>query len=152
MADPVTFTSSTARYSLPLLFSGQSQKEFFVNEAHALADVLLHASVKGIASAPPANPAESECWLAATGAQGDWLGYDDHLCSFIAGSWRTIAPTQGMAIFDEASGVRLHYDSGWKSASEPTMPIGGSTIDAEARTAISQLVAALRDFGIFPRN
>ncbi|MBX7494180.1 hypothetical protein K3163_13270 [Qipengyuania sp. 1NDW9] len=40
-------------------------------------------------------------------------------------------------------------DDGWPSYSAPLDPDGGSTIDVEARTAISELITLLKAFGIF---
>ncbi len=42
MSDPVQFEGATPRFALPLLFAGQAQKEFFVNEALLRADMVLH--------------------------------------------------------------------------------------------------------------
>ena len=81
MTDPISFTPATPRFALPLLFAGQSQKEFYVNEAHALTDALLHAACEGETADPPPAPIEGEAWLVASGAAGEWAGQDGKLAS-----------------------------------------------------------------------
>jgi len=151
MADPVIFESTTARLKLPLLFAGQAQKEFFVNEAHAMLDVLVHGAVEGEANSPPAAPVEHETWLVASAAQGGWAGLEANLAVFIDGAWKSIAPVDGMRVFDKSVGQILQYDGGWNRAATPTPPNGGTTVDTEARAAIDQLIAILRDAAILPR-
>jgi hypothetical protein len=150
MPDPLSFASMTPRYGLPLLFAGQSQKEFYVNEAHALADALLHAACEGEAAAPPATPTEGETWLVAAGATGDWAGEDGKLAARQAGNWLFVAPTEGMRLFDRSTGQILLYRGGWQRPSAPAAPSGGSIVDAEARSAIADLMTALAEAGIFP--
>jgi hypothetical protein len=150
MTDPISFPSATPRYSLPLLFAGQSQKEFYVNEAHALADALLHAACEGEAVDPPVSPAEGECWLVASGATGEWAGEDGKLAARQAGNWLFIAPKDGMRLFDHATGQVLLYRNGWQRPAAPVAPSGGSVIDAEARTAIAELISALSEAGVLP--
>jgi hypothetical protein len=149
MTDPVSFTSATPRFSLPLLFSGQAQKEFYVNEAHSLADALLHAACEGEATDPPAAPAEGEAWLVGSAATGAWAGQDGKLASFQAGNWLFAIPNDGMRLFDRSSGQALLYRGTWQRPATPSEPTGGTTVDVEARAAIIALVSALTQAGIF---
>jgi len=152
MTDPIAYTATTPRYGLPLLFAGQSQKEFYVNEAHALADALLHAACEGEAAAPPAAPTEGETWLVAAGATGDWSGEAGRLAAFQSGTWLFVSPRDGMRLFDRATGQVLLFNNGWHRPGAPAGPSGGATVDTEARAAISGLIAALIGAGIFPAN
>ena len=152
MTDPISFTSATPRFALPLLFSGQSQKEFYVNEAHSLTDALLHAACEGEAVDPPATPAEGEAWLVGTSATGAWTGEDGRLASYQAGNWLFAAPNDGMRLFDRSTGQLLLYNGGWQRPAAPTAPTGGTTVDAEARAAIADLITALVAGGIFPSS
>jgi hypothetical protein len=152
MTDPISFTSTTPRYALPLLFAGQSQKEFYVNEAHALTDALLHAACAGEAADPPATPAEGETWLVASGATGDWADEDGKLASRQSGTWLFATPNEGMRLFDRSTGQILLYRGGWQRPSAPPAPAGGAVIDIEARAALASLVTALTEAGIFPSS
>ena len=152
MTDPISFTPATPRYALPLLFAGQAQKEFYVNEAHALIDALLHAACEGEAADPPATPTEGEAWLVGNGATGEWTGEDGKLASRQSGNWLFTTPSEGMQLFDRSTGQMILYRSGWQRPAAPILPSGGTVVDAEARTAIADLITALVDAGIFPSS
>lgn len=149
MTDPLSFPSLTPRHALPLLFAGQAQKEASVNAAHALADLLLHPAVEGEAAAPPANPAEGDCWLVAPGATGAFAGQGGSIAGYIAATWVFAEAREGMQVYDLASGQYLVYAAGWVRQAAPAAPTGGGTVDAQARAAIAELILALRGVGVF---
>lgn len=150
MSDPLLFDSASPRFGLPLLFAGQAQKEAFVNEAHALADALLHCAIEGEATAPPLTPADGTSWLVATPATGPWAGKEGKLACRQAGNWLFVEPRDGMRILDRSTGQERRYLATWLAPAAPSEPFGGSVVDAQAREAISELVAALRLAGVFP--
>lgn len=152
MSDPIAFTSASPRYGLPLLFAGQAQKEFFVNEAHALADTLLHPAVEGTSDTPPATPAAGECWLVGDTPTGAWADHAGHLAAWQAGTWIFAVPRDGMRLLDRSSGQDIRFLAGWQRPASPVAPIGGATVDAEARAAIADLVVALVAGGFFPAS
>jgi hypothetical protein len=129
---------------------GQTQKEFIVNEAHARLDTLLHPAVEGEASAPPVASDEGECWLVGADATGDWAGHDGEIASRQPGGWVFVSPRDGMRAFDKASGQAVLFVGSWRRITPPANPIGGTTVDAEARTAIGEIVSALQQAGILP--
>lgn len=152
MSDPISFTSTTARFALPFLFAGQAQKEVFVNEGHARTDMLLHPAVEGEASAPPATPQDGECWLVGAAATGAWVGHDGELAGRQSGNWLFAQPRNGMAVFDLSAGKIRRYVNGWQAASAVAAPAGGTVIDIQARGAINGLIAALVAGGILPAS
>tara|TARA_B100001057_G_C22835037_1_gene944896 strand:+ start:765 stop:1223 length:459 start_codon:yes stop_codon:yes gene_type:complete len=150
MSDPFAFASTTPRHALPNLFAAQAQKEFTVNEAFALIDALLHIAAEGEASEPPASPADGECWIVGAEPSGEWSGQAGAIACRQGGTWLFLMPSEGLTLFDKAAGCTVRFADGWHRATPVALPDGGSTIDAEARTAIADIVGALESLGILP--
>jgi hypothetical protein len=150
MSDPIQFDTASPRFALPLLWSGQAQKEFYVNEAHALTDALLHCAIEGEAAAPPATPVEGTNWLVSASPSGAWSGQAGKLACRQAGNWLFVTPRDGMRLLDRANGQEIRYFSGWQTPARPAAPSGGTTIDAEARSAIAAILATMEMAGIVP--
>lgn len=159
----------TARFALPQLVPGQTQKEWFHNEALQRIDMLLCPVVESAAlTAPPASPAAGTCYVVASGGTGDWAGKDGMLAGLSDGGWRFIAPVEGMRIVDRASGQPIEYRNGaWETGilraieyrvggvtvvrqRQPAIadPAGGSVIDTQSRTAIASILSMLRTHGL----
>lgn len=150
MTEPITFDDTTTRFALPLLYTGQAQKEAFVNEALSRIDTLLHCSIQGEATTPPPLPADGENWLIGSDPTGEWTDHAQHLACRQAGSWAFIPPIDGMRVFDLSTGQAILFFGFWKKCFAPLEPLGGEIVDGEARTAIVDLIASLRAIGIFP--
>lgn len=159
----------TPRWALPQLFAGQAQKELFHNEALARIDMLLHGQVESADDAvPPVSPAIGACWIVAAGASGDWDGRDGAVACWTEGGWRFAQPRAGLSLRVADRGhAMLHDGSGWHDAAlredglyvdgtrvvgerqdAIAAPSGGSSIDAEARGVISDILGALRAHGL----
>lgn len=115
-------------------------------------DTLLQHGVSESLVAPPADPSEGQCFRILAGASGDWTGHEHELAVSVAGAWHYVPSVAGMRLFDREAGVLLHYDNGWQTATEPAVPDTGSTVDAEVRAALGELIEALRKVGIFANN
>ena len=152
MSDPVVFDTATPRFGLPLLFAAQAQKEFFINEAAARTDALLHCAIEGTAAAPPAAPAPGETWLVAPAPTGAWSGRANRIASFQSGEWLFQAPRDGLQVLSRQTGQRFDYRGGWRKAARPANPSGGSTIDSEVRAVLVNLLESLATAGIFAAN
>jgi len=159
----------TARFEIPLLVPGQSQKEFFHNEALERIASLLCPVVDGPPrSNPPASPSVGACYLIATGAAGDWAGNDNAIACFTTGGWRFVEPVEGVGVVERESGEPWHWRSGvWEGGvlraqevhingqkvlqqRQPAIPnpSGGSVVDIENRAVIVAVLGALRAHGL----
>jgi hypothetical protein len=135
-----------------MTISGQSQKELFVNEAHARIDTLLHAAVEGTGNLPPVSPEDGECWLVGEAPADAWADHAGSIAAYQAGGWVFATPRDGLRVLDKTSGQDIRFVGGWQRPDKPVEPSGGTTVDAEARTAIAGLLEALIAAGILAQD
>jgi len=161
--------SVTPRLALPFLSAGQAQKEFFHNEALQTLDALVAGSVEeGPRAAPPAAPTVGACYVVGSPPTGEWAGKAQSVAAFTTGGWRFVAPVEGMSLYVKASGNWATYRLGtWETGTLRGSSVvlggqqvvgsrggaiasanGGTTIDVQARAAIDQILAALRQHGL----
>jgi hypothetical protein len=158
--------STSPRLALPLLASGQAQKDVTHNEALLALDQLVQPLVQSRQlAAPPANPAPGQAWIVPAG--GSWLQPAASLVQWDGSGWAVLPPRAGLAVFVADEGVMLVADgngwlAGWPCAglrvagrqllaaplSSVAPPSGGSVCDVEARAVRAGLLAALAAQGI----
>ena len=117
---------------------------------------------------PPISPAPGQCFLIGAAPTDEWSEFADHIASFGAGGWRFLAPVIGLRLIDKSTDTVATYSSaGWEigtvRASRIVIdgqqvvgartgpiadPTGGTTTDAEGRSAIAAILSALRQHGL----
>lgn len=161
--------TATPRLALPHILVNQAQKEVTHNQALGRLDILVQSSVQSAELAdPPATPAEGEAWVVAAAATGAWAGRETLIAQWIGGAWAFHAPRPGMRVWLDDRKMEAHFDHGvWivgelngdrllvhgqqvvgMRQSAVASPAGGVTVDAEARSAINALTAALVAHGL----
>lgn len=165
-------TDQTARFALPFIDPGQSQKEMTHNEALAAVDAALHPSVQKVGQAvPPATPAIGDQWIVGDPASADWAGRAQAIATWTAGGWRFLAPRDGMTVWSIADGVDARFHAGkWTlgevagdrltiggvqvvgpQAAAIAAPTGGAVVDVEARGTLTAIIAALTAHGLIAK-
>jgi len=159
----------TPRLNTPYIISTQSQKEVTHNMALNMLDALVQSAAEtSLLSTPPVSPVEGALWLVGTAATGGWSGFDNQLAQYMGGVWQFHVPFEGMVIWLKDEKITARYVGGlWQKGvitankieisgqqvvgAQQTAIIdatGGTTIDAEARTALNGLLAACRAHGL----
>lgn len=163
---------TTPAIGLPLLHAAQAQKEWTHNEALLMLDALAGgAALHGPAGAPPLDARPGSLWRVGASATGEWAGQEDRLAIASPAGWRFVAVAEG-AVFPRASDgapvrrTAAGWDEGGLALDRLTLgrltlggraiggatavpdPTGGTTVDEEARRALTKLLATLRDQGL----
>jgi hypothetical protein len=142
--------ATTTRLGLPLLEAGQAQKEIWHNEALALIDLAVQATVTAVGlDEPPAVPVPGACWIVGSNPTGAWRGQALALAGWTEGGWRFVTPREGMAAWHQGTRSIVRYAEGqWRAAAVVAPAAGGATVDAEARATLAGLIAGLRGLGL----
>ena len=117
---------TTPRLQLPYIAPQQAQKQVTYNEAMRLLDLLVQPAVLSRSlGTPPAEPAEGDSYVVATGAGGAWSGHDQQFATWIDGGWSFRTATPGWLCFVvDASEIAVLTPGGWTSFATN----GGSSI------------------------
>lgn len=160
--------SPTPRLGLPLLESGQAQKELFHNEAIVLLDITAQASVLVAGrNDPPVDVAPGQCWIVGAAPTGAWTGQAGRIAAWTEGGWRYVVPVEGMQVWVVAdTAFAVHHAGQWyqgqtygrlfvegrqvvgPQAPNIPEPTGGATVDTEARQTIAAVLETLRRHGL----
>lgn len=161
--------AGTPRLALPFLAVGQAQKEFTHNESLQTLDILVAGAVEGPPIAtPPASPLLGSCYIVAPDATEAWTGKEECVAAWTTGGWRFVAPADGMALLERATGTFAVYCNGaWETgivrteavlihgqqvigprAAAIDSPAGGTVVDGEARATVDAILGALRQHGL----
>ena len=89
-------SDATTHLLLPYILAAQAQKHVTHNEALRILDGLVQLSVldRDLA-APPASPADGDRYIVASGATGDWAGWDMNVALWTDGTWLRLPPRTG---------------------------------------------------------
>lgn len=158
--------TQTMRYALPLLQSGQAQKEITHNEAIGRIDALVHLAVDTRRSVPPIA-VDGAAWIVGPSPSVEWSDKVGQIAIFDDSGWSAIVPRDGCIAFVRDEGVFIHFAAGaWRdgwpvpslevrgrpvlasAAAAVTPPSGGTVIDVEARATLAQLLGALQGSGL----
>ena len=161
-------SEATTNFGLPLIQTGQAQKDVTHNDALSRIDRLLGSRVESrTTTTPPAAPSVGAAWIVPVSADGIWAGHESAFAEWDGSAWQYSNLPLGFIcwIVDEAI-LCARTDFGWTArlpveglavdgrvlcSSPPSSvaePSGGSVVDAEARAVIVQLLQALRDQGM----
>jgi hypothetical protein len=124
---------------------------------------------RGVASQrPPSRAALGACYIVGIAPTGPWAGKAQCVAAFTGGGWRFVTPFEGLRAFVPSDGVWMLHRAGlWESgivrgssivlegqqvvgsrqAAVPS-PAGGTVVDSQARTAISEILGAMRAHGL----
>ncbi len=135
--------SASPNLKLPFIDANQNQKSVTHNAALTILDALVNCQARSAAlAAPPASPADGQCWIVAAGGSGAWAGKDFNIAAWQDGAWNFYAPTIGMLAYDDATGSPIVWTGAAWSALAGGGGGGGAVTSVAGRTGAVTLAVA----------
>lgn len=103
--------SKTKRLNLPLINSGQAQKEITHNEALSLLDALVSPVVQEVGvNAPPLNTQDGELYIIGGQPEGKFTKHAGKIAAKLGSSWRFIEPIKWQEVTLDSDGSKQRFD------------------------------------------
>jgi hypothetical protein len=157
----------TPRLALPLLAAGQSQKDVTHNDALLALDRLVALlAVSRSQTVPPATAAIGDVHIVPSAGASAWGQPAGTLMHWQDAGWLPLHPRDGQIVLVADENIVLVHRGGWQEdwpvaglavggrtllSAPPAVivpPSGGSTVDAQARSAIGDLILILQQQGL----
>lgn len=84
--------STTPNINLPLMETGQAQKELDFNELAVICDILIGGVLDRDLTAPPGGESEGDAYIVNATATGTWAGHEDDIAYYFGGVYKFLPP------------------------------------------------------------
>lgn len=133
----ITAGTQSPKFGLPLLAPAQARKHVTHNEAITRMEAAVQLSLRGVADAPPDDPADGEAWLA--GASGLLGAGPGEILYRRGGAWDVMVPAAGWVAWRaDLDALSVHDGTGWRAVTGgERLPRLGIGADADATNRLS---------------
>jgi len=137
--------NQSTNLNMPYIMASQAQKHVTHNEAIRTLDALVQISIidKDLTT-PPSSPIEGECYIPATGATGEWAGYEGKIAAYQDAAWMFYTPGTGFLAFITDEGLIYIYNGiNWAPYTDgkiggPTAVLNAGTNGSETRFELAE--------------
>jgi len=115
----------TNRLKLPLLYSGQAQKEITHNEALNLLDVLVNPVAQEInINSPPTDLKTGKLYVIGLEPTGEFKDHKNKIAQRLENSWRFIKPHKWLEVTYSKDGIKYRFTgSNWEQIGSILLPV-----------------------------
>jgi hypothetical protein len=119
----------TNRLKLPLIDSGQSQKEITHNEALNMLDIFVNPVVQEInITSPPESPKPGQLYVIGQNATKEFVNHTNKIAQRLENSWRFIKPLKWLEVTLNKDGSKYKFNGeSWQQVGSTLLPLIDST-------------------------
>lgn len=149
-------SGTTARLALPLIATGQAQKELAHSEGMIRLDALVQPVVQQVGlNTPPGSPTDGQAWIVGPSPTGAWAAQANNLAQRAGGAWRFYTRFDGLSVWDNTTDAVWHWNGTAWAVLVPRIIDASAVYDppslidgAGVSTNVTVTGAALGDFAV----